>query len=60
MHPQLQGINADTLCFQEVNDQEETGHPRRFLAQDIFLKDTQYASFNKGINREVSHRSTRA
>ncbi|MHC1754044.1 MAG: endonuclease/exonuclease/phosphatase family protein [Methanosarcina sp.] len=47
MRPQLQRINADILCLQEVNGQEEAGNPRRLLALDAFLKDTQYASFNK-------------
>jgi hypothetical protein len=47
MRPQLQRINADILCLQEVNGQEEIGHPRRLLALDALLKDTQYASFNR-------------
>lgn len=47
MRPQLQRINADILCLQEVNGQEEAGHPRRLLALDALLKDMQYASFNR-------------
>lgn len=47
MRPQLQRVNADILCLQEVNGQEEVGHPRRLLALEALLKDTQYASFNR-------------
>ena len=45
--PQLQGVNADILCLQKVNGQEEIGQPRRLLALDAFLKDTQYVNFNR-------------
>jgi endonuclease/exonuclease/phosphatase family metal-dependent hydrolase len=47
MRPQLERVDADILCLQEVNGQEETGQPRRLLALDALLKDTQYASFNR-------------
>ncbi|MCM1565351.1 MAG: endonuclease/exonuclease/phosphatase family protein [Dehalobacter sp.] len=47
MRPQLQRINADILCLQEVNGQEEAGQPRRLLALDELLKDTQYTNFNR-------------
>ncbi len=32
MRPQLLRLNADILCLQEVNGQEESGPPRRLLA----------------------------
>ena len=32
MRPQLLRINADILCLQEVNGQEQSGQPRRLLA----------------------------
>ncbi|MDD2340817.1 MAG: hypothetical protein PHG79_11420 [Methanosarcina sp.] len=34
IRPQLLRLNADILCLQEVNGQEEVGSPRRLLALD--------------------------
>ena len=47
MRPQLQRINADIFCLQEVNSQEEEGKPRSLLALDALLKDMQYANFER-------------
>ncbi len=47
MRPQLQRINADILCLQEVNGHEEVGKPRSLLALDALLKDMQYANFER-------------
>jgi Predicted extracellular nuclease len=47
MRPQLLRLNADILCLQEVNGQEEVGHPRRLLALDSLLQETQYAGFHR-------------
>ncbi|AKB25525.1 hypothetical protein MSMTP_2056 [Methanosarcina sp. MTP4] len=44
---QLLRLNADILCLQEVNGQEEAGHPRRLLALDSLLRDTPYAGFHR-------------
>ncbi|HWR24657.1 MAG TPA: endonuclease/exonuclease/phosphatase family protein [Methanosarcina sp.] len=46
MRPQLQRINADILCLQEVNGQK-TDDALHLLALDALLKDTKYANFNR-------------
>ena len=46
MRPQLLRLKADILCLQEVNGQEEEGHPRRLLALEKFLEHTPYAGFH--------------
>lgn len=40
MRLQIWRIDADVLCLQEVNGQEEEGHPRRLLALDLLFQDT--------------------
>jgi endonuclease/exonuclease/phosphatase family metal-dependent hydrolase len=47
MRPQLLRLDADVLCLQEVNGQEEAGHPRRLLALERFLASTPYAGYHK-------------
>ncbi|MGB9940930.1 endonuclease/exonuclease/phosphatase family protein [Methanosarcina sp.] len=47
MRPQLLRLNADILCLQEVNGQEEEGSPRRLLALDALLQETRYAGFHR-------------
>lgn len=47
MRPQLLRVNADVLCLQEVNGQEEEGQPRRLLALDRLLADTPYAGYHR-------------
>lgn len=47
MRPQLLRLNADILCLQEINGQEETGQPRRLLALDTLLQGIQYADFHR-------------
>lgn len=47
MRPQLERVNADILCLQEVNGQEQTGQPRRLLALDQLLAGTPLANFNR-------------
>jgi endonuclease/exonuclease/phosphatase family metal-dependent hydrolase len=47
MRPQLLRLNADILCLQEVNGQEEPGHPRRLLALERLLADTAYAGYHQ-------------
>ena len=51
MRPQLQRVNADILCLQEVNGQK-TGSTLSLLALDELLKDTQYSSFNRAFTIE--------
>ena len=47
MRPQLLRINADILCLQEVNGQEEEGQPRRLLALQKLLEGTPYADYEQ-------------
>jgi len=47
MRPQPLRLNADILCLQEVNGQEESGQPRRLLALEKLLADTPYAAYQK-------------
>ncbi len=47
MRPQLLRLNADILCLQEVNGQEEPGQPRRLLALETLLAGTSYATYQK-------------
>jgi len=47
MRPQLVRLNADILCLQEVNGQEEPGHPRRLLALEKLLASTPYAGYHR-------------
>jgi endonuclease/exonuclease/phosphatase family metal-dependent hydrolase len=47
MRPQLLRLDADVLCLQEVNGQEEQGQPRRLLALEKLLKNTPYADYQR-------------
>jgi endonuclease/exonuclease/phosphatase family metal-dependent hydrolase len=47
MRPQLIRLNADILCFQEVNGQEAPGQPRRLLALEKLIEDTPYFEYQK-------------
>lgn len=47
MRPQLVRLRADVLCLQEVNGQEQPGHPRRLLALDQLVAGTEYAAFHR-------------
>jgi endonuclease/exonuclease/phosphatase family metal-dependent hydrolase len=45
MRPQLNRLNADILCLQEVNGQETDGEPRKLLALEKLIKGTQYENY---------------
>lgn len=47
MRPQLIRLQADILCLQEVNGQEEAGQPRRLLALQKLLQGTPYAGYHQ-------------
>lgn len=47
MRPQIVRLNADILCLQEVNGQEEAGQPRRLIALERLLEDTPYAGYQR-------------
>lgn len=46
LRPQLNRINADILCLQEVHGQERAGQDRQLLALKELIETTQYAHFN--------------
>lgn len=46
MRPQLLRLNADILCLQEINGQEQAGHPRRLLALRRLFEETPYNAFH--------------
>ena len=56
MRPQLQRLNADILCLQEVNGQEEVGQPRRLLALQKLIEGTPYANFYRASTITVDKR----
>lgn len=45
MRPQFIRLNADILCLQEVNGQEEKAQPRRLLALSELLQGTPYINY---------------
>ncbi len=56
LRPQLERLDADVLCLQEVNAQRDRkGKPRRFRALDRLLENTAYAGFHRvGSGRRES------
>jgi endonuclease/exonuclease/phosphatase family metal-dependent hydrolase len=46
MRPQLLRLNADIVCLQEVNGQEQPGQPRRLLALQKLLTSTPYSTYH--------------
>lgn len=50
MRPQLERVNADILCLQEVHSQGASG-ARSLSALDSMLADTQYADFNRAVTQ---------
>jgi exonuclease III len=46
LRPQLERLEADVLCFQEVHGQETAGQPRKLLALEKLLANSAYSQFN--------------
>ena len=46
LRPQLERLNADVLCFQEVHGQETPGQPRQLLALQTLLQGTAYNAYH--------------
>lgn len=46
LRPQIERMNADIICFQEIHGQETEGEPRQLLALQKLLENTDYSSFN--------------
>ena len=49
LRPQLQRLDADILCLQEINAQPESGHRRSLRALDRLLEDTPYADYSRAV-----------
>ncbi|MDJ0942371.1 MAG: endonuclease/exonuclease/phosphatase family protein [Kiloniellales bacterium] len=51
LRPQLQRLDADVLCLQEVDAQRDhKGRPRRLRALDRLLEGTAYAGFHRACS----------
>jgi exonuclease III len=46
LRPQLERLQADVICFQEIHGQETPGLPRRLLALQTLLQGTVYQDFH--------------
>ncbi len=55
IRPQLLRLNADILCLQEVNGQEQAGQPRSLLALKKLLEETPYADVNMVSTKTVNN-----
>ena len=56
LRPQLRRLEADLLCFQEVNAQAVARHlPRRLTALDHLLEDTLYLGYNRALTGPIAH-----
>jgi endonuclease/exonuclease/phosphatase family metal-dependent hydrolase len=52
LRPQLERLNADILCLQEVNSQKDKGRKDRSLgALEVLLKGTQYEDYELAATR---------
>lgn len=46
LRPQIERLNADIICFQEIHGQETEGRPRKLLALKKLLENTDQFTFN--------------
>lgn len=54
LKPQLQRLEADILCLQEVNAQREKDHRRSLRALEALLADTAYAACDWAVTRNTA------
>ena len=54
LRPQLLRLNADILCLQEVNAQEDGKHRRSLRALETLLNETPYAGFERVATTSAS------
>ncbi len=54
MRPELVRLNADVLVLQEVNGQEQAGHPRALLALAELLRTTPYEGWSVATTRTTA------
>ena len=55
MRSQLVRLNADILCLQEANGQEEPGQPRRLLALKQLLEETPYSNYYQASTKTTDN-----
>jgi len=49
LRPELDRLEADILCLQEINAQEAAGHERTLTALDRLLAGSRYAGFHRAV-----------
>lgn len=54
LRPQLMRLDADVLCLQEVNAQQEPGHERSLRALETLLQETPYADYHRVATTSAS------
>lgn len=54
LKPQLQRVEADVLCLQEINAQPEKDHRRSLHALNALLADTAYAGYDWAVTRNAA------
>jgi endonuclease/exonuclease/phosphatase family metal-dependent hydrolase len=54
LQPVLRRLDADVLCLQEVNAQDEGAKARRLAALDAVLAGTQYGAFHR-VTTQTAH-----
>lgn len=54
LRPQLLRLDADILCLQEVNAQQEPGHGRSLRALDALLQETPYTGYERAVTTSAS------
>lgn len=60
LRPQLERLDADILCLQEVNARREEGDATRTLhALDILLDGSKYAEFHRAFTRQTGKEDAR-
>ncbi len=60
LRPQLERLDADVLCLQEVNARREAGSPTRTLhALDMLLEGSKYSEFHRSFTHQTGRKDPR-
>ncbi len=60
LRPQLERLDADILCLQEINAQREAGQAARTLhALDVLLEGSKYAEFQRSFTHQTGKKEPR-
>ena len=60
LRPQIQRLNADILCLQEVNARREAGSTARTLhALDVLLEGSRYNEFHRAFTHQAGREDAR-